>query len=181
MFCRACMAGLLMLSCCGVFAAAGAPGIWLDVPFVQQQKDACGAASIAMLMLYWQQHGQPSTPNARYEHIRDALVSREAHGIYASAMEHYLQQNGYDTFALSGDWSLLEHHLQKGRPLIVAVKTGRFEPLHFEVVAGLEGQLVLLNDPDQRKLLKEDRAAFEQEWKATGNWTLLAVPRPVSH
>jgi len=46
------------------------------------------------------------------------------------------------------------------------------------VVAGFdqERQLVLLNDPAQRKLLKEDRSRFEQEWKGAGSWTLLALP-----
>ena len=50
--------------------------------------------------------------------------------------------------------------------------------LHYVVVAGVDdsSQVVLLNDPAQRKLLKEDRAQFEHEWKATGFWTLLAVP-----
>ena len=36
-------------------------GVWLDVPFVKQEKDGCGAASIAMVMQYWQaQQGQPA-------------------------------------------------------------------------------------------------------------------------
>jgi uncharacterized protein YvpB len=40
-------------------------------------------------------------------------------------------------------------------------------PLHYVVVAGLDEkrELVLLNDPAQRKLLKEDRSEFEQEWQ----------------
>jgi len=183
MFRRACLAGLLMLSCCGVFAAAGTPGIWLDVPFIQQQKDGCGAASIAMVMQYWQQHGQPGSMSAEYTRIEDALLSRQAHGIYASAMEQYLHQNGYAAFAFTGDWNLLQHHLQMGRPLIVAVRPGALDPLHYEVVAGVEqdNQLILINDPAQRKLLKEDRATFEREWKATGRWTLLAVPQAASH
>ena len=46
------------------------------------------------------------------------------------------------------------------------------------VVTGLDSSqgLVLINDPAQRKLLKQDRASFEREWSATGKWTLLAVP-----
>ena len=28
-------------------------GIWLDVPFVPQEKNGCGAAVIAMVMDYW--------------------------------------------------------------------------------------------------------------------------------
>jgi len=37
----------------------------------------------------------------------------------------------------------------------------------YVVVAGLDEkrELVLLNDPAQRKLLKEDRSEFEQEWQ----------------
>ena len=44
---------------------------------------------------------------------------------------------------------------------------GLMLPLHYVVVAGLDEkrELVLLNDPAQRKLLKEDRSEFEQEWQ----------------
>jgi hypothetical protein len=38
--------------------------------------------------------------------------------------------------------------------------------------------LVLVNDPAQRKLLKQDRSSFERDWSAAGNWTLLALPQP---
>src|SRR6185437_7320853 len=38
--------------CGAVFAQSS--GVWLDVPFVHQEKDGCGAAVIAMLMEYWQ-------------------------------------------------------------------------------------------------------------------------------
>jgi uncharacterized protein YvpB len=50
------------------------------------------------------------------------------------------------------------------------------------VIAGLNWQdgTILVNDPAQRKLLKEDRATFEREWNATGKWTLLAVPQAAS-
>jgi hypothetical protein len=52
-------------------------------------------------------------------------------------------------------------------------------PLHYVVVVGLdvEHSLVLLNDPAERKLLKQDLASFEKEWKGAGYWTLLAVPQ----
>jgi len=33
----------------------------------------------------------------------------------------------------------------------------------------------------QRKLLKIDSRAFEKEWQAAGNWTLLALPRSDTH
>jgi hypothetical protein len=40
-----------------------------------------------------------------------------------------------------------------------------------------EHNLVLLNDPAERKLLKQEIAGFEKEWKGTAHWTLLAVPQ----
>ena len=40
---------------------------------------------------------------------------------------------------------------------------------------------VLTNDPAKRKLLKQARTNFEKEWKAAGNWTLLAVPQGSEH
>jgi ABC-type bacteriocin/lantibiotic exporter with double-glycine peptidase domain len=160
-------------------SASDTNGIWIDVPFVQQQKDGCGAASIAMIMQYWQQQqGQLMTPAADSAQIFRALHSDAGHGIYASDMVRYFQQNGYRTFEFAGEWADLERHLAKGRPLIAALKPGS-GPLHYVVIAGIdpEHRMVLLNDPAQRKLLKEDDAQFEREWKAAGHWTLLAVPQ----
>lgn len=169
--------------CTLLFAAD--PGIWLDVPFVQQTKEGCGAASIAMVMQYWaRQSGQPPTDAADATHILDQLHSPEAHGIYASAMERYLRQQGYETFVLRGQWSDLEQHLRKGRPLIVALRPmENSRALHYVVVAGLDParDLVMFNDPAGRKLEKLDRRTFEKEWNVTGNWTLLAVPQSREH
>ena len=165
----------------GMTLAAQQPGVWLDVPFVRQEKYGCGAASIAMVMQYWQRQ-QGVMPSADPEQIQRALYSRRAHGIYASDMERYFQQHGFRTFAFAGDWKDLKEHLEKGRPLIVALKPGSAD-LHYVVVAGLDGQqgVVLKNDPAERKLLKQDRSDFEKEWKAAGNWTLLAVPQQGDH
>jgi len=171
------LAGLLIS---GVLLAEQRPGVWLDVPFVKQEKDACGAASIAMVMQYWQhQPGQPpaAAGSSDERRIQLSLYSAQAHGIYASDLEHYLQGHGFQTFAFHGDWELLREHLQKGRPLIVALKAGR--DLHYVVVVGVDWQkgVILKNDPAQRKLLQQDRSEFEREWNATGAWTLLALPQ----
>jgi ABC-type bacteriocin/lantibiotic exporter with double-glycine peptidase domain len=173
---------VLVLGVGGVLFAADPSGIWLDIPFVKQEKDGCGAASIAMVMQYWQlQQRRSDNPTAEAAHIQRALHSDAGHGIYASDMERYFQQNGYATFVFAGDWSDLKQHLEKGRPLIAALKPGSMMQLHYVVVVGLEPRLVLLNDPAQRKLLKEDRSRFEQEWKSAGRWTLLALPEAGPH
>ena len=172
----------MLLCLCNLAVAADGSGLWLDVPFIKQEKNGCGAASIAMVMQYWMlQQGRAQTPGADAIQIQRALYSDHAHGIYASDLEHYLQQQGFRTFAFRGDWTDLKQQLEKGRPLIVALKpdSGNI-PLHYVVVAGLDWEqgLVMVNDPAQRKLLKQDRSRFEREWSAAGKWTLLALPQP---
>src|SRR5260370_32190422 len=120
---------VVCLGICGVLPAADFPGVWLDVPFVKQEKDGCGAASIAMVMQYWQaQHGQPVNSASDASQIQRTLYSAKAHGIYASDMERYLQEKGFRTFTIRGEWEDLKQHLEKGRPLIVAFKPVAFKP-----------------------------------------------------
>jgi ABC-type bacteriocin/lantibiotic exporter with double-glycine peptidase domain len=174
---------LLILGGFTLSTRAQSSPIWLDVPFIKQGKDGCGAASIAMVMQYWlRQQGRPADHRSDAAHIQRALYSSQAHGIFASQMEHYFQQNGFRAFTIRGEWEDLQQHLRKGRPLIVALKSGASD-LHYVVVAGLDSaqNLVLVNDPAQRKLLKQDRASFEREWSATEKWTLLALPQSDAH
>jgi predicted double-glycine peptidase len=175
--------------CCGLFAlaalvAAQAPAaLWIDVPFVHQPPDGCGAAALSMVMRYWSaQPGAGDNPTARadrdVDRIQRALYSPREHGITAAAMQAYLEQHGFRAFALSGTWNDFEQQLRKGRPLIVALRPEGQHQLHYVVIDGIDTArgLVTMNDPAQRKLLSEERTAFEKDWKATDNWMLLAVP-----
>ena len=181
MFGRIGVISAVLLGLCGALLAADLPGVWLDVPFVKQEKDGCGAASIAMVMQYWQaQQGQPANDSSDPSQIQRTLYSAKAHGIFASDMERYFRENGFRTFTIHGEWQDLKQHLEKGRPLIVALMPARGAPLHYVVVTGLDQETVMVNDPAQRKLLKQDRPAFEREWIAAGRWTLLAVPQTPS-
>jgi predicted double-glycine peptidase len=178
MFSRIVRVTVLLLGACGSLLAADFPGVWLDVPFVKQEKDGCGAASIAMVMQYWQaQHGQPVNGASDASQIQRTLYSAKAHGIYASDMERYLQEKGFRTFTIRGEWEDLKQHLEKGRPLIVALKPVSGGALHYVVVTGVGPEMVMVNDPAQRKLLQQDQSSFEREWSAAEKWTLLALPQ----
>src|SRR5581483_4511595 len=159
----------LLLS--NMLIAAAPSDISLDVPFVKQEKDGCGAASIAMVMQYWwKQQGRPPDDSAQESQIQHSLYTESVHGIYSSAVAQYLQQHGFRTFAFHGQLEDLKQHLEKGRPLIVALRPLHgSSSLHYVVVAGIDSsqRLVLINDPAQRKLLKEDQSSFEHEWSAT--------------
>ena len=138
MFGRIVRIAILLLGVCGVLPAADLPGVWLDVPFVKQEKDGCGAASIAMVMQYWQaQQGQAANHTSDAIQIQRALYSAKAHGIYASDMERYFREKGFRTFTIRGEWEDLKQHLDKGRPLIVALKPAAGGALHYVVVTGL--------------------------------------------
>src|SRR5262249_21543282 len=85
----------------------------------------------------------------------------------------------FQTFVFTGEWSDLVDHIAAGRPLIVSLGvSARGAPLHYVVVAGIDEphQVVLVNDPAQRKLWPMSRAEFEQRWNAMDRWTVLAVP-----
>jgi predicted double-glycine peptidase len=163
---------MLSFALVAVAAASDSAAIWLDVPFVRQEKNGCGAASVVMLMRYWSREG----PDAHS--IFEALYVKDAHGIRGSAIGQYLHAHGFRTFVFAGEWQDLAHHLAKGRPLMVCLKEGR--SLHYVVVVGLDParNLLLINDPARRKLLKVERASFEKDWSAAEHWTLLALPQP---
>lgn len=179
------MAGLALFLAAGVFAKAtggfaeAAAAVWLDVPFVRQPADGCGAAAISMVMQYWaaQQKTEAGAAGDVGE-IQHTLYSRKEHGIKASAMQRYLEQHGYRVFAIQGTWDDLEQQLGKGRPLIAAIRPEDQHQLHYVVIVGVDAphRLVMMNDPGERKLLTEERARFEKDWSATQNWLLLAVP-----
>jgi len=148
---------------------------WLDVPFIHQQRNGCGSASVWMVMEYWK---TPSVPDLAQ--IHQQLFSKDAGGVYASDMERFFRGQGFQTFVLQAGWQDLSEEIAQGRPLIVALEPrARRAPLHYVVVAGVDTdqQLVWLNDPAERKLLPMRRRDFEQQWRSTDNWALLVLPQ----
>jgi predicted double-glycine peptidase len=175
-------AAMALLALSAFAAAAASTGIYLDVPYVHQPKDGCGAACLAMVLRYWKSRDRTfkCLRTDQVNQIQRALYSRRAHGIYARDMARYLDEAGMRTFVFSGQWTTLNEHLAGGRPLIVCVKEpGWRGPHHYLVVAGLDArrQQVLLNDPARGRLVTMRWSEFDRDWKSTGYWTLLAVPR----
>jgi len=155
-------------------------GVWLDVPYIKQTEEGCGSASLAMLLQYWAAHGanisaERSDPDA----IQKKLYNEKAHGIYASDMERYMKESDFHAFTVRGEWKDFRENLPLGRPLIVSLQPGKNKgPYHYVVVTGMDWdhEAVFVNDPARGKLMRIERADFEKEWQAVGNWMLLAVP-----
>jgi ABC-type bacteriocin/lantibiotic exporter with double-glycine peptidase domain len=157
-----------------------ASALWIDVPFVKQPPEGCGAASISMLLQYWSEKTGHTYPvSSDVDKIQSALYSKREKGISGSSMQKYFKQAGFDAYPFRGHWEDLSHHVAKGRPLIVGLAaSGAERPLHFVVVVGVDDAqgYVYVNDPAQQKLLRLSRQNFLSEWDVTGDWTLLAVP-----
>ena len=173
-------AAILLALVFGVQLLSSSSGIWLDVPFVRQPKNGCGAASIVMLLQYWRAQGVASDKEiADLADIQRLLYVEDRKGIWGADIEAYLRSEGFDTFVFAGQWQDLRQHLSQGRPLLVCL--GRGDRPHYVVVTGIDetSHLVLVNDPQGRKLTKEHRARFEKDWEAADRWTLLALPQKV--
>ena len=172
---------LAMACLTAVLAASDIPGIWLDVPFVKQEKDGCGAASIAMVMQFWRQKAGQAVGGRRRRgpHSEDAVLQpgtrhlclRPGALFPAERLPHFClrRASGLD----------LKQHLEKGRPLIVALKPGGGAPLHYVVVTGLDWdqKIVIVNDPPSASCSSRTKSSFEREWSSAGKWTLLALPQ----
>ncbi len=174
------MVRLVIAAAAALTLGSASSGIWLDVPYVKQEPNGCGSAAIAMVAQYWARNGARVPPEAADAgRIQKELYRRGQAGIRASDMERYLRAEGFRTFVFRGSWEDFKPRLSKGQPLIVCLKeTGAGSPLHYVVVVGFDWDqnLILVNDPAQRKLLKISRSAFEKQWGGAQNWTLLAIP-----
>jgi predicted double-glycine peptidase len=151
----------------GALAAASS----LEVPFFRQEKNGCGAASVAMVAHYW----SPATAPAHTE-IYDALIDPERKGIPMARMKEYLERIGFRAYAIRGQRADIEQHLAKGRPLIVTLQDRRTRRVHFAVLTGVEGEHVWLHDPTRKEAHRTARNGFEKQWRAAGSWLLLATP-----
>lgn len=168
---------MALVACISAVAATG--GLWLDVPYIHQEKDGCGSAALAMVLQYWQGKGAAlEKDRAEPAFIQRELYDPQLHGISALRMEGYVRDSGLDAFTFRGEWTDLRANIAKGRPLIAALKP-RMAPAHYVVIAGVsaEDTTVLLNDPERGKLVRMERGEFEKSWKRAESWTLLALPK----
>jgi len=161
------IAQLLLVS----FLAAST--VWLDVPFVRQTENGCGSAVAWMILEYWS-----AAPT--FDEVHRVLYSSNKNGVSTDDMERFFRERDFKTWSFRGEWMDLQHHLAKGRPIIVCLKPAKHSAtLHFVAVTGLDESedVVLVNDPAGRKLQKMVRSDFERQWASADYWTLLVVPQ----
>lgn len=145
--------------------------VQLAVPFVPQERDTCGAASLTMVMRYW-------GDTVSHDEVATAVVESGKPGIAGSRLEAFARARGYFALAYEGDAAQLGESLEKGRPLIVALRVGGGLD-HDVVVTGMdpEGGFTM-HDPAVGRDRRLSKAEFERRWSGTSHWALLVLPKP---
>lgn len=146
----------------------------LDVPVaLQGGRFDCGVTALSMLLAYY---GVPSDAT-RAEALRDKAEDEQ--GLTGADLEEYLISEGFETALFEGalDDSVggLYHHLDRGRPIVAAMRVGGGN--HFVLVTGYDpaNEWILLHDP-QRGAQVFPAGQFEHAWDGAGRFTLLATP-----
>lgn len=173
---------VLLLSAC---VASGTPlrdaalsdqAVVLTVPVVMQgDRFDCGVAVLSMLLAYY---GRPADPE-KADELR--LRSASSEGLIGAELQAYMQSEGFEAVLFRGvtgeGINGLQYHLDRGRPLVVAIRSGP-DANHFVLVTGYDpvNDWVLLQDP-LRGALVFDRTQFEHAWDDALRFTLLATPK----
>jgi ABC-type bacteriocin/lantibiotic exporter with double-glycine peptidase domain len=144
----------------------------LDVPYVPQQKDTCGAAALAMVLQYY-------GVAVSHDEVARELLQPELRGIAGSALAAFASGRGLTAVAHAGDVDHLRDHVGKGRPMIVAWAMGRGRH-HDVVVIGFDEsrRRVIVHDPARGAARRIGLHDFERRWAGAGHWTLLVAPPP---
>jgi ABC-type bacteriocin/lantibiotic exporter with double-glycine peptidase domain len=155
----------------GAFFAAVLASSILVVPFVPQQKDGCGAASLAMVLRYWE---VPADDRA----IANELGEPELRGIRGSRLAAFAAAQGMVAIPYAGDLDNLRDYLAKGRPLIVAWNMGH-NRYHNVVVLGIDDATreIVVHDPARGAERRVGRDVFLKRWAGAGHWTLVVTPK----
>lgn len=151
---------------------ATALSLSLAVPFVGQEQNTCGAASLAMVLRYW-------GAGTSHDEIAREVVRPELKGALGSRLVTFARSRGFFAIAYEGDLQQLRDSLAKGRPVVVAWNLGQ-GLLHNVVVLGMEtaGRRLLVNDPELGPRRWVDEEVFESRWGGADHWTLLVLPGP---
>jgi ABC-type bacteriocin/lantibiotic exporter with double-glycine peptidase domain len=150
----------------------GAESLRLDVPVVWQEKELCGAASLAMVFGYW---GREISQYA----IAAGIGHKPGEGLRGEDMRDFCEQAGFSAFMFRGDLDGVKDHLRKGRPVVVAIRAKTARLYHYIVLVGFDdaSSVVLANDPQEGKLVRIADRKFLALWGRSKAWSLLVVPR----
>ncbi|CAG0929358.1 hypothetical protein PLCT1_01021 [Planctomycetaceae bacterium] len=148
----------------------------LVVPVVMQDDQYdCGVSALSMMLAYY---GHPCD---KEKSAALRVKANQDQGLTGADLENYLKAEGLETALFKGDLTSgihgLYYHLDRGRPLVVAMNVSD-DGNHFVLVTGYDpaNDWILIQDP-QRGALVCVSGQFEWAWNRAQHFTLLATPK----
>ncbi len=134
--------------------------ITLNVPYVKQEYNYCGPASLSMVMSYY---GSPVSQDV----LGSDIVSSE--GSTSGDLVYKFEQYGFAGSVTNCEISGLFELVSEGRPIIVRILNDAGTNGHFVVITGYDigSGLLYLNDPDKPYRKSETLARFQSLWNIT--------------
>ena len=168
-------------------AAAGSPGsksspcptptdgqgaqpscVVLDVPYLPQTDLLCGGAAAAMVFRYWGDRHADARPFL-------SLVDRRAGGIGTDVLTDAIRARNWQAVSFAGTIERLRTELAEKHPIILLVgdRPGRY---HYVVAVGVDGDRVIVHDPEWGPSRRLAIDAFMPAWQAANFWALRVLP-----
>lgn len=137
------------------------------VPFIKQDSQFCGPASLAAVMTF---HGSPVDQKA----VGAVVYNEKLQGALITDLERYARDAGFETKSGRGTEEGLKAQIDRGRPVIVLVDLGFWvvSKPHYLVVYGYDGEGFKAHDgytPGNRYAYPR----FAGIWEKMGNAYLL--------
>ncbi len=147
-----------------------APKKVLDVPFVAQDENYCGPASLAMIYNYLGE-------NTNQFKVGDEIITPKAFGTFQTDMIASIR--GEEFLALKNEnFSNILKEVNDNRPVLVFLNLGfDWYPLwHYAVVVGynLEDEVILLHS-GKEKYKKQKFEYFYNNWRRANKWSVIVL------
>ena len=151
-------------------------GKLIEVPFIAQERDQCGPASLAMILGH---HGIEADPNEIYKKFETKAVA----GVFTLDLLIAATEAGVKARWVEGEIEDLNKEIDQARPVIVFLNLlpNPLPARHFAVALGYihhrgRDHIVIHSGPDPYLMVPEKK--FKRQWKRTGNLMMTIKPEP---
>jgi ABC-type bacteriocin/lantibiotic exporter with double-glycine peptidase domain len=143
------------------------------VPFFADGTDQCGPATLASILTYW---GVSTEPRV----LKKEVYLPQLRGTLPIDMFLAAQAFGMKVESYNGTLENLRSELNSGHPLVAFLNLGyKLLPQgHYVVITGYDDQrqgVYIHSGLEPDKFVSYER--FLKDWKKTGQWTLLVLPK----
>jgi len=165
----------IVSSCAGqsTLTMTGISAHRLVVPFFADDTDQCGPATLASILTYWGILTEPGV-------LKKEVYLPQLRGTLPIDMFLAAQAFGMKVESYNGNLENMKSELESGHPLLAFLNLRyKFFPQgHYVVITGYDDRrqgVYIHSGLEANKFVSYER--FLRDWKKTGHWTLLVLPK----